>query len=110
MSYLGTALTRSSNATRCPTPGSSITTTKLSREEPDAGNLHVRDCGGRGWQHPRLPGRSNLATSRGFAPAMGAMRGVYHRAGQRAGPEAYFPLPSFRCGGGFVVPVMRLTR
>ena len=29
---------------------------KLSREEPDAGNLHVRVCGGRGWQHPRLPG------------------------------------------------------
>src|SRR6266568_9570927 len=30
---------------------------KLSCEEPDAGNLHVRVCGGRGWQHPRLPGR-----------------------------------------------------
>src|SRR6266700_733186 len=29
---------------------------KLSCEEPDAGNLHVRVCGGRGWQHPRLPG------------------------------------------------------
>jgi RNA-directed DNA polymerase len=43
-----------------PHPGSSITTprpTKLSREEPDAGNLHVRVCGGRGWKHPRLPGR-----------------------------------------------------
>src|SRR5713226_9205396 len=67
MSYLGTALTRSSNATRCPTQGSSITTpraTKLSREEPDAGNLHVRDCGGRGWQHPRLPGRSRAKGGR----------------------------------------------
>src|SRR5437660_12513653 len=29
---------------------------KLSREEPDAGNLHVRVCGRREWQHPRLPG------------------------------------------------------
>jgi general secretion pathway protein I len=35
------------------------------REEPDAGNLHVRVCGGRGWQHPRLPGakrRSRVPT------------------------------------------------
>src|SRR6266849_8639362 len=71
MSYLGTALTRSSNATRCPTQGSSITTpraTKLSREEPDAGNLHVRDCGGRGWQHPRLPGRLISSTLAEVAP------------------------------------------
>ena len=28
----------------------------LSHEEPDAVVLHVRTCGGRGWQHPRLPG------------------------------------------------------
>ena len=26
------------------------------REEPDAGNLRVRICGGRGGQRPRLPG------------------------------------------------------
>jgi hypothetical protein len=26
------------------------------REEPDAGNPHVRVCEGRGWQHPRLLG------------------------------------------------------
>src|SRR3984893_12778863 len=30
---------------------------KLSCEEPDAGNLHVRVCGGGGWQAPHLPGR-----------------------------------------------------
>src|SRR6266567_6915969 len=34
---------------------------KLSCEEPDAGNLHVRVCGGRGWQHPRLPGPQSPA-------------------------------------------------
>ena len=28
----------------------------LSREEPDAGNLHVRVCEGWGWQHPHLLG------------------------------------------------------
>jgi hypothetical protein len=37
---------------------------KLSREEPDAGNLHVRVCGGRGWQHPRLPGRRGIPPQR----------------------------------------------
>src|SRR5262249_20005087 len=59
--------TRSSNAFHCPAHGSSIITpraTKLSREEPDAGNLHVRDCGGRGWQHPRLPGLPARKTGR----------------------------------------------
>jgi hypothetical protein len=38
-----------SNATRFPGPASSAITsppTKLSREEPEAGNLHVRHCGG----------------------------------------------------------------
>jgi hypothetical protein len=28
----------------------------LSHEEPDAGNPHVRVCGGWGWQRPHLPG------------------------------------------------------
>src|SRR5260370_31476827 len=41
-----------------------LATAKLSREEPEAGNLHVRDCGGRGWQHPRLPGRSGATDGR----------------------------------------------
>jgi hypothetical protein len=66
MSYPGTASTRSSNAAHCPTLGS-ITTpraTKLSGEEPDAGNLRVRDRGGRRWQHPRLPGRAGRALAK----------------------------------------------
>src|SRR3982751_6183531 len=36
---------------------------KLSPEEPDAGNLHVRVCEGRGWQHPRLLGTIRNITS-----------------------------------------------
>jgi hypothetical protein len=50
---------RSSPVIRCQWPGSSTVTpagTNLSREEPDAGNLRVRICGGRGGQRPRLPG------------------------------------------------------
>ncbi len=63
MSYPGTASTRSSNAAHCPTLGSSITTpraTKLSREEPDAGNLHVRDCGGEGGNILAYPAAGGL--------------------------------------------------
>ena len=53
----------------------------LSREEPDAGNLHVRVCEGRGWQHPRLLGHGpshtlqgcgvNITTPSREAPSMG---------------------------------------
>src|SRR5215471_18991669 len=32
---------------------------KLSREEPDASVAHVRVCGGRGGQPPRLPGKKS---------------------------------------------------
>ena len=57
---LGPASTRFSSATRFPRRGSSIaftpTRAKLSREEPDAGNLHVRVCEGWGWRHPHLLG------------------------------------------------------
>ena len=45
----GTASTHSSPATHCLQPGSSTDTprrAKLSREEPDAGKLHVRVCEG----------------------------------------------------------------
>jgi hypothetical protein len=45
----GHASTRSSHAIPFPAPRSSIATqprAKLSREEPDAGNLHVRVCEG----------------------------------------------------------------
>src|SRR5208283_5354913 len=56
----GTASTRSSSAIRFHRRGSSTTSTptraKLSREEPDAGNLHVRVCEGWGWRHPHLLG------------------------------------------------------
>src|SRR4051794_6188400 len=58
MSY-GAALQSGSNAilyrhqrSFTPTPPRA----KLSREEPDAGNLHVRVCEGWGWQHPHLLG------------------------------------------------------
>src|SRR6516164_7197835 len=58
---LGPASTRLSSATRFPRRGSSIaftpTRAKLSREEPDAGNLHVRVCEGWGWRHPHLLGK-----------------------------------------------------
>src|SRR3954467_2549159 len=61
MSY-GAALQSGSNAilyrhqrSFTPTPPRA----KLSREEPDAGNLHVRVCEGWGWQHPHLLGRLN---------------------------------------------------
>ena len=65
---LGPASTRFSSATRFPRRGSSIaftpTRAKLSREEPDAGNLHVRVCEGWGWRHPHLLGsRRSSATS-----------------------------------------------
>jgi len=55
----GPASTRSSPVTPCQRPGSSTDTppgTKLSREEPNALVAHVRVCGGRGGQPPRLPG------------------------------------------------------
>src|SRR3954453_10815020 len=63
MSY-GAALQSGSNAIRyrhqrsfTPTPPRA----KLSREEPDAGNLHVRVREGWGWQHPHLLGRLGFA-------------------------------------------------
>src|SRR5271157_1659644 len=62
----GPASTRSSSAIRFHRRGSSTaftpTRAKLSREEPDAGNLHVRVCEGWGWRHPHLLGtRSGAA-------------------------------------------------
>jgi protein-S-isoprenylcysteine O-methyltransferase Ste14 len=50
---------RSSPVTRCRRPESFTATpdgTNLTHEEPDAGILLVRVCGGRGGQPPRLPG------------------------------------------------------
>src|SRR5665647_181505 len=56
----GRASTQSSSATRFHPRGSFTDCTppraKLSREEPDAGNSHVRVCEGWGWQHPHLLG------------------------------------------------------
>ena len=56
----GPASTRSSSVILSHRRGSSTaftpTRAKLSREEPDAGNLHVRVCEGWGWQHPHLLG------------------------------------------------------
>src|SRR3954471_13738239 len=66
----GSACRRSSSNARCLHPGSSIATSpgaKLSPEEPDAGNLHVRVCEGRGWQHPRLLGNVPLPNTAAVA-------------------------------------------
>src|SRR3954453_5801080 len=55
----GPASTSSSDSTRCPQSGLFTATpprANLSREEPDAGNPHVRVCEGWGWQHPHLLG------------------------------------------------------
>ena len=58
--FHGAVSMRSSSDTHFRQPGSSIACTlpraKLSREEPDAGNRHVRVCEGWGWQHPHLLG------------------------------------------------------
>src|SRR4051812_3676824 len=79
----------------------------LSPEEPDAGNLHVRVCEGRGWQHPRLLGpsrsgdgvrcarpsawRTGLARSQtGRARAHGCGRGARSQPGS-AGPAVTDP-------------------
>src|ERR1700704_813022 len=58
---------------------------KLPREEPDAGNLHVRVCGGRGWKHPRLPGAK--------APdgCLGRHAGVARRARANTAPGESLP-------------------
>src|SRR3954454_17412574 len=55
----GPASTSSSDITRCPQSGLFTATpprANLSREEPDAGNPHVRVCEGWGWQRPHLLG------------------------------------------------------
>src|SRR4051794_19875285 len=55
----GPASTSSSDSTRCPQSGLFTATpprANLSREEPDAGNPHVRVCEGWGWQRPHLLG------------------------------------------------------
>src|SRR5262249_44663433 len=39
---------------------------KLSREEPEAGNLHIRFCEGKGWQHPYLLGKLPWAAGTGY--------------------------------------------
>ena|SRR5215831_3836303 len=44
-----------------PIRSSMTSSAKLSREEPDASVAHVRVCGGRGGQPPRLPGDLNPA-------------------------------------------------
>jgi hypothetical protein len=57
--FMRTAITAFCVAALCLPPRSFIATpprAKLPREEPDAGNLHVRICEGRGWRHPRLLG------------------------------------------------------
>src|SRR6266481_1842196 len=65
---------------------------KLSREEPDAGNLHVRVCGGRGWQHPRLPG---VSVARAFviwtAPDPRVTHHCGHHCGLRVESSAFTP-------------------
>ena len=64
----GPASTRSSSAIRFRRRGSSTaftpTRAKLPREEPDAGNLHVRVCEGWGWRHPHLLGIRRDAKAR----------------------------------------------
>src|SRR4051795_10913637 len=79
MSY-GAALQSGSNAilyrhqrSFTPTPPRA----KLSREEPDAGNLHVRVCEGWGWQHPHLLGR--IATEPATAPTLTQLHPEYRR-------------------------------
>jgi hypothetical protein len=56
----GAASTHSSSAILSRRLGSFIVMmqprAKLTREEPDAGMLHVRVCEGWGWQHPHLLG------------------------------------------------------
>src|SRR5215472_5491581 len=55
----GTASPKSSSDIHSLPPGSSINTplrAKLSREEPEARNRHIRFCEGWGWQHPHLLG------------------------------------------------------
>src|SRR3954453_14885561 len=59
----GPASTSSSDNTRCPQLGLFTATpprANLSREEPDAGNPHVRVCEGWGWQRPHLLGNPTL--------------------------------------------------
>src|SRR4051812_13784112 len=65
----GPASTNSSRGTRCLQSGSSTATpprANLSREEPDAGNPHVRVCEGWGWQRPHLLG--NLCLDQVLTP------------------------------------------
>src|SRR3954467_8831986 len=86
MSY-GAALQSGSNAilyrhqrSFTPTPPRA----KLSREEPDAGNLHVRVREGWGWQHPHLLGQfAQIACRQGGAaeasqPNPGNHKPTYH--------------------------------
>ena len=86
----GPASTRSSSAIRFPRRGSSTaftpTRAKLSREEPDAGNLHVRVCEGWGWRHPHL-----LGIRTGAAARARRRRRACRRAGARSPKKARRP-------------------
>src|SRR3954469_417006 len=59
-----TVFARCFNAILCLPPESFINTSlgaKLFHEEPDAGNLHIRVCEGRGRQRPRLLGKLHVS-------------------------------------------------
>jgi hypothetical protein len=87
----------------------------LSREEPDAGNLHVRLCEGWGWQRPHLLGNEWCATAAGGRrrwvarpswPDRRRTGGGRHRTPPGGGSErvvgrdATTPLPAERSRGG----------
>src|SRR3954464_13066483 len=90
MSY-GAALQSGSNAilyrhqrSFTPTPPRA----KLSREEPDAGNLHVRVCEGWGWQHPHLLGRVDYVFGLARNPRLTAEMAAARAAAERTGKPA----------------------
>ena len=71
----GPASTRSSSAIRFPQRGSSTaftpTRAKLSREEPDAGNLHVRVC--EGWEISTSPPTRHTKQRKGAMTPVGPL-------------------------------------
>src|SRR6516225_3600755 len=82
--------------THCLQSGSSMATpprAKLSREEPDAGNLHVRVCEGWGWRHPHLLGsrRSNATSLRSSDSQGGRGGGPAQRCRRSAAPHRLAP-------------------
>src|SRR5260370_7421060 len=77
---------------------------KLSREEPDAGNLHVRVCEGWGRRRPHLLGTRPCAAARGRQRRLAARRARRGRrrtrgvrpGGQRGACRGPIPAPAPR--------------